>query len=365
MVRLKARARPDAAQQADAEEQFCRICFEGPSAAAELISPCNCTGTQAYVHLHCLRKWQDSMTYQPYTGKRDERAHRCSVCRSLFSVHPRPPAPVHRALQWACFGAGSLCIALIAFCISGPPWPQMALLLVILVAVRSHGAVAAVALLLGTLLITLHVRGVRVVLRMEPGRGLGLAFIRHGAPVQGLSQGMLLVATGELERSIFRRSVVLLYEHSPRGARGVILSQPITQLDPRLASSNGLRAPASSRALLRHFHGGPVGMLGDNGQRQEVAVLHTIPHAGMADKLYVGGSMVNLAAAATHSTAPGLQINMYHGLCSWTDGQLEGEIRSGAWGFGPATMDDVLSVPAEQLWHRLTTTPGRLSWLVN
>lgn len=70
------------------------------------------------------------------------------------------------------------------------------------------------------------------------------------------------MATGELERSIFRRSVVLLYEHSSRGARGVILSQPITQFDPRLASSNSLRAPTSSRALLRHFHGGPVGMLG-------------------------------------------------------------------------------------------------------
>ena len=44
----------------------------------------------------------------------------------------------------------------------------------------------------------------------------------------------------------------------------------------------------------------------------------------MAEQLYVGGSMVNIAAAATHSTATGLQINMYHGVCSWGDGQLEG-----------------------------------------
>ena len=74
--------------------------------------------------------------------------------------------------------------------------------------------------------------------------------------------GVVLVASGELERSMFRRSVVLLYEHSARGARGVILSQPLHELDPRLAGSTGLGAPVSSRTLLRHFHGGPVGMLG-------------------------------------------------------------------------------------------------------
>ena len=49
--------------------------------------------------------------------------------------------------------------------------------------------------------------------------------------------------------------------------------------------------------------------------------------AGLADHVYVGGSMVNIAAAAQHSTASGLQINMYHGVCSWGDGQLEGALQ--------------------------------------
>lgn len=35
--------------------------------------------------------------------------------------------------------------------------------------------------------------------------------------------------------------------------------------------------------------------------------------------------MVNIAAAATHNSAPGLQVNMYHGVCAWGDGQLEGK----------------------------------------
>lgn len=42
--------------------------------------------------------------------------------------------------------------------------------------------------------------------------------------------GLLLAASEDLERSIFRRSVVLLFRHSRRGgARGVILSQPLAR----------------------------------------------------------------------------------------------------------------------------------------
>lgn len=48
---------------------------------------------------------------------------------------------------------------------------------------------------------------------------------------------------------------------------------------------------------------------------------------GAAVQVYVGGSMINIAAAAQHSSASGLQINMYHGVCSWTHGQLEGQFK--------------------------------------
>ena len=52
----------------------------------------------------------------------------------------------------------------------------------------------------------------------------------HGAA------GVLLAASEDLERSIFRRSVVLLYRHSRRGgARGVILSQPLARACSRPA----------------------------------------------------------------------------------------------------------------------------------
>ena len=57
-------------------------------------------------------------THHTLLGDAD-RAHRCSVCRAPFSVSPRPPAAAARAWQWAKIGACSLCLALIAFSLTG------------------------------------------------------------------------------------------------------------------------------------------------------------------------------------------------------------------------------------------------------
>jgi putative AlgH/UPF0301 family transcriptional regulator len=40
-----------------------------------------------------------------------------------------------------------------------------------------------------------------------------------------------------------------------------------------------------------------------------------------------------------------------------------GELRSGSWGLASAQLEDVLSVPPEQLWARLQAQQGRLRWL--
>ena len=40
------------------ELQICRICFEPETSYDEVISPCNCAGSQKFVHQRCLSKWQ-------------------------------------------------------------------------------------------------------------------------------------------------------------------------------------------------------------------------------------------------------------------------------------------------------------------
>lgn len=44
------------------EEPHCRYCFMGADEADKgaLCSPCACSGSQAFVHLQCLQRWQSS-----------------------------------------------------------------------------------------------------------------------------------------------------------------------------------------------------------------------------------------------------------------------------------------------------------------
>ncbi|EIE26152.1 hypothetical protein COCSUDRAFT_65011 [Coccomyxa subellipsoidea C-169] len=331
-------------------------------------------------------KWRDKI---------DDRAYRCSVCRDLYSMAPRPLRGRWRLWGTARTIVATSVIALLALGLSGgPPWPHVAIVLLLVLGTRSHSILCIIALVLACVLATLHTRGLRVVMRVDATGRLGLAVIRHGAPVEGVRSGILLAASDDLERSIFRRSVVLIYEHSRRGgARGVILSQPLGPSDPRVVPSRGPAALPPGSPQLSHFLGGPVGMPGD-GPVQELAVIHTlaeVPGARPflaqnatrevgAPELFEGGSLTDVVAAASAAVPPPggrwgvrsnrsssqnrqTRVHVYHGICAWSEGQLEGELRSGSWGFTSAKTEDVLNVPPEQLWSRLVNEPSRLNWL--
>ena len=62
------------------EAPSCRFCFEGPAFGA-LISPCACSGTQAHVHIKCLRRWQR-------TTRLADGGRTCQVCRRMFLAPP-------------------------------------------------------------------------------------------------------------------------------------------------------------------------------------------------------------------------------------------------------------------------------------
>ncbi|GBG82952.1 hypothetical protein CBR_g36478 [Chara braunii] len=58
----------------------------------QLVSPCGCTGTQAYVHLKCLRRWQMAVMSSRHPGANYAPALICSVCTKRFSFAPPKPA---------------------------------------------------------------------------------------------------------------------------------------------------------------------------------------------------------------------------------------------------------------------------------
>lgn len=376
----------------------CRVCFEDCVDKLELVSPCACTGTQRFVHLRCLRRWQDSVQKR---NAADERAYRCSVCRSFFTIPPRSPLSVARTMRLLRGMGAVACIALLALGMSTPPLPQLALLCLLLLLGGRGGVSLSLALAaLAAGVAALHARGLHLAMRMDPTGRLGLELVRHGAPVPGLEPGVLLVATEGLERSVFRRSVVLVTHSGRGGARGVMLTQPMTTPPPALVGSSWGAATNSSRrrfgpgrpeTVIRHFLGGPVGMPGE-GVRQELSMLHTVgavpgagrllpwhsdswqpaelPGAAVAQQrkqaLYQGGSLADIlekGAPAPRSRfarapppPPPVAVHVFHGLCSWSEGQLEGEVRSGAWAFASGKVEDVLGVAPENLWPLLVNS---------
>jgi len=74
------------------EESICRICLS-PEQPSNLVSPCNCKGTQKYVHRECLSKWRKRSPGNFLSSSY------CPVCKTSFmDVTPR------RKVGWSTLG---------------------------------------------------------------------------------------------------------------------------------------------------------------------------------------------------------------------------------------------------------------------
>lgn len=73
----------------DSSEKMCRYCLIGEG---DLIAPCNCIGSQKWVHRECLRKWQRSCQVRksthPWYRDLSDPERVCNVCVSKFDLEP-------------------------------------------------------------------------------------------------------------------------------------------------------------------------------------------------------------------------------------------------------------------------------------
>ena len=64
----------------DEDESFCRYCFEEADEENELVSPCQCAGSQKWIHAQCLQNWRSRWP------ERDRRHTHCPVCMAPFNI---------------------------------------------------------------------------------------------------------------------------------------------------------------------------------------------------------------------------------------------------------------------------------------
>jgi putative transcriptional regulator len=159
-----------------------------------------------------------------------------------------------------------------------------------------------------------------------------------------LAPGMFLVAAKQLGDPNFSQTVVLLVEHGPSGAMGLVVNRPSEVRVARIFPTLPEKAGAASL-----FVGGPVNRAGAMALRRSktkpadrVAIVDDIYLVTDKDELER-----NLRSAGTET------VRVFLGYSGWAAGQLEREISLGAWHVLPATAAQVFDDDMTTLWRRL------------
>jgi putative transcriptional regulator len=158
---------------------------------------------------------------------------------------------------------------------------------------------------------------------------------------ESLRTGKILVASPDYEDSVFGRSVILLTRYGPDGAAGIMLNRPT----PLSVSKALPGAKLSSNFYL----GGPVSEDGVFVMVQSV----TKPQKAiqvLGDLFVISGNSV---LDDTILQPPGQQLHAYLGFCEWKPGQLEDEVRDGAWYTFAGRSDQVFDDEPDSLWPRM------------
>lgn len=166
--------------------------------------------------------------------------------------------------------------------------------------------------------------------------------------------GRLLLAMPSLSDPNFRNSVVLLCEHGPQGALGLVVNRPLTL---KLAEVfRQLQLPAARAEIGERvaFCGGPV-------EAARGFLVHDEP-LRFEDSLGLGGGLaVTASERVLEAIACGrgpARFLLALGYAGWGPGQLEHELAENAWFDAPAPADLVLDVPVADRWQRAAALVG-------
>lgn len=273
----------------------CRVCFEGAEApGGVLVSPCNCRGTQKFVHKSCLTQWQRITLLQP----NPRRAYECSVCKTAFSIKPSERNKLLKFLR-----------------------PMLPNFLTHLVATSvGFAAIFFSRDLPAVLHILVAYMALYFTSRIASRHG-----IADGDPVPAVMSGRYLVSDAIPRGSVFFRSVILILQHDPNvGSLGVIVNNP---------QNIGGPVPSMQPVFLSNFEGpGTSAVRGIDG-------------------LFWGrGESRNYAEAAVRDA----RLKVMRGVSGWGPRQLDGEVRRGSWKVVLADAETALSLHTDSsLWQTL------------
>ena len=155
----------------------------------------------------------------------------------------------------------------------------------------------------------------------------------------------LLLSMPQLVDPNFHKSVVLLCEHAPEGAFGLVVNRPS---DISAAEAVRLEPPLANANELPLLIGGPV-------EPQRGWILTSQPpddveHRGVGAGLFLSASPVFLRRVLTTRPFP-KRTHVLAGYAGWGPGQLDAEIAESAWLIMPVELDLIFEIPAAAAWE--------------
>lgn len=158
-----------------------------------------------------------------------------------------------------------------------------------------------------------------------------------------LREGILLIARPSLNGSSFQQTVILLvHYHEKKGAMGLNLNRQsnyhLSEIRPGLSNSD-----------TSLFSGGPV-----SPSTISLLLFSQSNYAlkSLGTHIYFDNHSHSLAHILKNRKKDEL-IQLYSGYAGWHAGQLESEIKQGAWLVVPATAKWIFKHPKKQLWSDL------------
>jgi putative transcriptional regulator len=161
--------------------------------------------------------------------------------------------------------------------------------------------------------------------------------------------GQLLVAEPEMGDPRFTKTVILMVQHDPKGALGIVINRPVDEVPiSKLLSALGIDS-SGTEGQVRLFAGGPV-------QPELGFIIHTAE--------YRRTGTVNIDGRVAMTADPQVlrdigrhegprQSLVALGYAGWGPGQLEGELMLRGWFTMPEDPKLVFDFDRDKLWDEV------------
>lgn len=170
----------------------------------------------------------------------------------------------------------------------------------------------------------------------------------QAAQASEFTVGKLLVANPEMSDPRFAQTVIYMVTHDANGAMGLVINRPLAKGPLQdLLKGFGIESNEAKGEVIIHY-GGPVSANAGFVLHSDDAMLDDSTPVNDGIAMTANAEIIE---AMARGKGPRESLILF-GYAGWAAGQLEGELKAGAWHIVPADKNIVFGKDANKKWHQ-------------